>query len=285
MKFKLLLSLVISACISIQVQTIKAQATIAADINVGASNSSPQQLEVVNGNLYFNAFEPSAGQEPRFFNGTSVSLLSDIRTGTTGSGSFSYFAAIGSDVYFQANNGVTGAELWKWNGVTATLAADITPGAGGSNPRGMIAYGGKIYFDANNQFYSFDGTTAVLIGGGITNAQQFAVYAGKLFFAATSTGTGTELYSYNGTSLVLEADIIPGSLSSTPQQLFVYGSRLYFNASNGTSGQELFSFDGTTAALAADIVPGSGSGNPAFFAELGGNLYFRATNAANGTEL
>ena len=87
---------------------------------------------MANGKLYFNAFEPIAGQEPRFFNGTSVSLVSDIRAGATGSGGFSYFAAIGTDIYFQASDGVTGAELWKWDGVTATLAADITPGSGGS---------------------------------------------------------------------------------------------------------------------------------------------------------
>ncbi|HEX8530163.1 MAG TPA: hypothetical protein VF646_09070, partial [Cytophagales bacterium] len=58
---------------------------------------------------------------------------------------------------------------------------------------------------------------------------------GKLYFAATTTGTGTELWQsdLSGANLTLVKDIVTGTGSSSPAQFTLAGSALYFAANGG----------------------------------------------------
>lgn len=137
------------------------------------------------------------------------------------------------------------------SGQVTTLEADIFPGQTGSVPEYLTEYNGKLYFAA------FDG--------------------------ATGGGHGTELWSYDGVTAQLVADIFPGGFfSSSPRDLIVYDSVLYFSADDGVHGRELWAFNGDSAYLFADIQLTSANGGnsePQNFQEYNGILYFSGFKA------
>lgn len=122
-------------------------------------------------------------------------------------------------------------------------------------------------------------------GNAASSPGSLTVYNGKLFFRATSAAYGFELWSYDGTSAVMEADIYTGAGDSYPNHLTVFDGKLYFQATDGSSGTELWSYDGSTATLEADIWPGSESSTPRDMTEYDGKLYFQAYDAVFGNEL
>src|SRR5215213_6084108 len=73
-----------------------------------------------------------------------------------------------------------------------------------------------------NTTYSFDTKSSSPSG--------FTSYHGRTFFAATSEATGAELWSSDGNSASLVADIIPGSSGSNPAALKVVNDVLVFDA-------------------------------------------------------
>jgi len=117
-------------------------------------------------------------------------------------------------------------------------------------------------------------------------------FNGKLYFGADANdGHGRELWSYDGTTAILAADIRSGigfNGWSNPQYLAVYNGKLYFSANGGDgAGTELWSFDGTTASRVADIYPGTGNSLPSYLAVYDGKLYFSADDGSGsyGNEL
>ena len=115
-------------------------------------------------------------------------------------------------------------------------------------------------------------------GWGESAPSDLAVYNGKLYFRASSASNGIELWSYDGSTAAIEADINLGVGESNPNFLTVYDGKLYFCADDGNSGHELWSYDGTTATLVSDILPGSESSNPSYLVVYNGKLFFRATS-------
>jgi ELWxxDGT repeat protein len=117
-----------------------------------------------------------------------------------------------------------------------------------------------------------------------------------VFFSASNSDTGRELYKSDGTEAgtVLVKDIVPGTfVSSIPLELTVFAGELFFTANlEDTDGRELWSTDGTEAGtqMYTDIFPGD---EDAFFYDGGyvnmhrnGNtLYLFAINATVGYEL
>jgi ELWxxDGT repeat protein len=116
---------------------------------------------------------------------------------------------IGSLVLFVATDG-TGDELWKTDGVTVTRVRDIRP-SGGSNPDGLVASGGKVFFQANDGTNGYepwvsDGTKAGTFmlknikASGSSFPEEFTPIAGgRVVFAATDGTHGRELWVSDGT--------------------------------------------------------------------------------------
>jgi ELWxxDGT repeat protein len=114
---------------------------------------------------------------------------------------------------------------------------------------------------------------------------------GTAFFAATTAGTGRELWKSDGTAngTVLVKDVWPGPASSEPRALANISGTLYFIASMGPERWELWKSDGT----ANGTVRVSGSVNlfrtgipdqPAV--EYNGAIYFRGSGTdGSGLEL
>jgi ELWxxDGT repeat protein len=121
---------------------------------------------------------------------------------------------------------------------------------------------------------------------------------GTLFFLASQSTTGIELWASDGTTkgTRLVADINPG-----PAPAFTYDSPWLtewnglaaFIAEDGTHGFELWVSDGTSAGtrMVKDIRPGAGHAFPpeqfpfVSLFNMGGTLYFGADDGANGMEL
>ncbi len=113
------------------------------------------------------------------------------------------------------------------------------------------------------------------------------VWNGVMYFSATETASGNELWRSDGTAAGtwLVADINAGTSSSSPEFLTVFDGELYFAATDGIHGVELWKTDGTgpgTVRL-SDINAGSSSANPESLTPVGNTLFFTATNGTTAS--
>jgi len=126
----------------------------------------------------------------------------------------------------------------------------------------------------------FPGTTG-------SHPENFIVYNNNLYFTATSSIFGTELFYIDTNDVVsLANDISNGSASSNPSNLFIYNNSLYFSADDGINGDEIWRTSGTIATTQIlKNINTTGSSFPQNFTEYNGNLYFTADNDSNGIEI
>jgi ELWxxDGT repeat protein len=243
--------------------------TVLMNINPGGATSSsyPKYFTHWNGFLYFQAFHPERGYELWRTDGTNVSLVADLRPGT--SSSFpEYMTAFQNQLYFRATDGVNGSELFRFDGNSITLAADIRPG-GDSYPKGLTVLSDLLFFAADDgvhgwELWQFDGTTASLVKDlnpdGDAFPEQLVVLGDLLYFVATTPETGYELWSYDGRQVRLVADLHPGSEGSYPKELSVRGGKVYFSAAaDGNNWEPWTLVSDATAATAVLAISPAGS--------------------------
>jgi ELWxxDGT repeat protein/VCBS repeat-containing protein len=242
------------------------ETTLVTDLWVGSGGSSPQNLTVLDGKLYF------------------------VATGNnTADGD------VGRELY--AHDPATGE---------TTLVADLSAGSGWSFPILLTVLEGKLYFsaagnnttdgDVGRELYVHDPATgettlvADLVAGSNSSApQDLTVFEGKLYFSAVGNNTtdgdvGRELYVHDPATgeTTLVADLVTGSAGSSPRFLTVLEGKLYFsaagnNTTDGDVGRELYVHDPATGAttLVADL-HGSFGSNPESLTVVDGKLYFSA---------
>lgn len=135
--------------------------------------------------------------------------------------------------------------------------ADINPGSGGSDPSGLVALDGWLYF------------------------------------AATDAVKGRELWKTKGTAATTRRvmDICPGACSSDPDELTRVGRFIYFTAYDPQKGRELWRTKGTRkyTKRVKDIRPGTGGSNPHNLVRVGSGttvqLFFAADDGVHGNDL
>lgn len=217
---------------------------------------SPTGLEVYNGNLYFNLFASDGSQYQLYhYNGTSVTRDSNITPPFARQFDPREMTVYNGALYFTACGDEFGSEVWKYDGTDFTrisnintgTASDAEPFASDANPSGYTLFNGNLYFSAN------DGTN------------------------------GTELYEYDGTTISMVEDAIPGGGINPSGDAIdmefsgvVYNGELYFAANDGSHGWELWKYDGSTASLVEDLKPGSDSSSPSSLVVYNGELYYSA---------
>ncbi len=218
------------------------------EIAAGTAASDPRDFCAFNGQLFFQATDPTNGAEVWVSDTTAngTVLFADIVPGTGGSFPAN-FTAYNNKLYFSASDGSAGRDLW----VTTGTAGNFTP---------LGVYPGN---DANPKYLT--------------------VANGLLFFAA-NRGNGIELCHTDGAALGT-VDINPGAGSSNPADFTVLGSEIYFTADDGAHGREVWMSDGTATTLLADIRVGAASSSPSSLTAFNGNLYFAADDGVNGSQL
>ena len=186
--------------------------------------------------LYFNAWEPSEGEELWRSDGTAAGthLVRDICPGACPGRRAYEMVESGGILYFHGDDGEHGGELWRSDGTAAGtwMVTDIAPGPRGSFPSFFTAAPGGVYFVANDRSHGVE-----------------------LWWSDGTTG---------GTRMVV--DLFPadpqGSSNDGPSHLVMLGTTLLFAADDGAHGRELWRTDGTAAgtSLLLDALPGPGSG-------------------------
>ncbi|MCU0724694.1 MAG: hypothetical protein MUE73_02725 [Planctomycetes bacterium] len=117
---------------------------------------------------------------------------------------------------------------------------------------------------------------------------SFTLFDGNVYFTASSSTTGSELWRSDGTpgGTGLVRDINPGPPGANPARPTELNGALYFAAGDGYRGVELWKTDGTAAGteIVKEIFPGSagGAAGPRRFGTL---LYFVGTEPEHGAEL
>ncbi|MEL6414836.1 MAG: DUF4214 domain-containing protein [Pseudomonadota bacterium] len=257
--------------------------------------------------LIFGAKLNGLGQELYSFDGSDVTLLQDFYPGSLPGISSTFEHVIFDDMLvFTALDPATGLELYTYSGIddgSELTLIDIRPGINSSlagQRSGMIVYDDAVYFDVvtdNNgiELAKFDGQTVSTIDifPGFSSSTPgtdggFVEFNGKLIFDAFgSFEMGRELYSYDGQSVTLIADIAAGAADGAPgrQSGFVeYDGKLYFSAFTPEHGRELHVYDGNTVELAADIARGDLSSSPNNLIVNNGYLFFQAETFETGEE-
>jgi ELWxxDGT repeat protein len=128
-----------------------------------------------------------------------------------------------------------------------------------------------------------------------SNPSSFVPFRDRLYFLATDSDHGIELWRTDGTpeGTELFAEILAGPGPDQPfhtadaNYLAVAEGWLYFRAWDPAHGEELWRTDGTVqgTSLFADVWPGPGSGAPGAFAPTPTGLYFVARDPEHGLEL
>jgi len=177
--------------------------------------------------------------------------VADLNPGTADTAKISFgfsrrdefMAAYQGALYFQGNEGHTGSELWRVSkGSAPSQVVNLAPGSQNSTPH------------------------------------AFVVFQNSLYFAASTPATGEELYRYDGQSVTLAGETVPGATGAEILSTVVYGDAIYFTR-QATSGFDVWRFDGATAepvtainSISGPVLDSVRSASP--FAVFDGKLYF-----------
>jgi ELWxxDGT repeat protein len=256
------------------------------------------RMAVFQNKLYFPGNNGFTGTEPFVYDGVNPPVLIDLRPGLYGSGA-NDFLTFGSRLYFTASSKIDSGytSLYRYDGINPPVEIS---GGYQTNPAGLTAYKGKVYFSASgaggNELYAYDtlGGTVSLVkdisvssGGG---PMGFIVANGKLYFTAREDNYGNELFSYDGTTVTRLTDIAPGGLSGVSYNpwgnMAYYKGAIYFGGAYDAMSYQLYKYDIATAtpSLVKTIYAGQNA-NPAEFYVFNGKLYFDATDNVSGAEL
>jgi ELWxxDGT repeat protein len=267
-----------------------------ADIYPGSGHSYPHNLTAINGTLYFSARDNTYGYELWMSNG-NVAWTVNPEINSKGDSDPYGFMKWNGTVYFIAYDSDNGWELRK---ITEKGIEIVAYGADidfDSHPY-LIALDDGLYFCANDgshgwELWRSDGMNAGMLDDirpGMlddirpsSSPSDLTEVNGTLFFSATTSASGRELWKSDGTEAgtILVTNICPGSVSSSPANLTEMNGVLYFTAtSNGTNWLWKNDANGVSSVGNQNCAR-----NPQFLTVMNGILFFGADGSTNGWKL
>jgi ELWxxDGT repeat protein len=261
------------------------------DIIPGAIGSQPSQLTLayaesaggtfptsaVSNVVYFTAGYSDGGWVLGSTNGTDVTLITHIPsdTGPQRIPLPTHLVGVNGTLFFEAGN-----SLWKLPaGSTDPVLYDPY-----AVVRAAASNNGVLYWLGSNQV----GTgllRATDLSAGSTVVAPFDSVGdelvdvnGTLYFAASNSNDGMELWKSNGTGASQVMDIWPGPDSSDPRQLTYINGTLFFTAVQPDRGRELWHYESSasSAGIVKDVFPGEESSHPDQLVDFDGTLLFTA---------
>lgn len=256
------------------------------------NSSSPRELTVFAGKLYFSASDGSAVRDLWSTTGAAGNLVRwDVNPGLNADPR--HMTVAGTRMFFAAVDIGAGNELRFTDGTTV-LPVDINP-TGDSNPAEFVALGTTVFFTADNgangrEVWMSNGVATSMLAdiapGALSSYPAgLAVFQDKLYFSADD-GTGSQLWVSTGVSGDAQA-VKPGPVAGNfrlPSRLTPVGNTL-FMAARGEgplhpTGVELWSTDGTLGSLdlVSDIDNSAHNSNPSYLTAFNGTLVFSAAS-------
>jgi ELWxxDGT repeat protein len=245
------------------------------------TESLPSGLQVVDGLLYFDAYDGDRGRSIFRSDGTEEGT---IFLAAASRGERSGMVSFGGRVYFGAFDQDSHLGLWRTDGTP-----EETVRVRGIPTFLLTAFRNRLYFvgeeGGTSGAWTSDGTSegTVLFLPGIGD---IAATSASLFLVDRGTGgTPPRLWRSDGT--------LPATLlaefpqQSWPGSLTLAGDRLFFVAGEADHGFELWTSDGTPAGtrVVRDIWPGPGDSWPQGLTAINGLLLFSARDPIHGDEL
>jgi ELWxxDGT repeat protein len=190
------------------------------DLLPGPDDSSPHDLTLLGGRVYFLAADPQqAGSEALWVSdGTAAGtrLVAPLTTQEAPALARSLTAA-GGRLFFVVDDETVGSELWTSDGTAggSRLVSDLRPGPAGSYPQRLTAVDGRLVFAADD---------------GVSGLEPWV---------SDGTAQGTRRLG----------DLAPGLDASSPGPFVAAGSFVFFGAWDPVHGRELWAVP--RAALAA----------------------------------
>ena len=262
--------------------------------------SSPHEMAVFQGAVYFAASDPTAGVELWKSDGTpgGTARLKDIQPGSNGSDPRELTVA-GNRLFFHATDGVHGAELWKSDGTAAgtVQVADLNP-SGDAFPvtpglpalYQLAALGSDLIFFARNasalQLWRTDGVHTTQLT--TADVPDFIPVVAKDLLTLGGSARyliGSEIWSSDGTAAgtlrIRDAAVSTSSIQLTNGKLSpgsmspLADGRLFFPATNGASpNTQPWKTDGTAAGTSQIITLPIDQAAPYGTHPLGSSLVF-----------
>jgi ELWxxDGT repeat protein len=214
---------------------------------------------------------------PQQANGAgTIELAADVTTGSADSFP-NLFTEFNGELFFEGDTvgDWNHSEPFKYNPTTDTVT-QITngnrPASGDSNLTSLTVFNGNLYtvmkssvgrelFQYNAATNTFDLHTN-LNGAGDSYPREFTEFDGDLYFVATDTAVGEEIFRLRGDNNTIElaADVLNGSGSSYPGLFTEFNGELFFEADTvgDWNHAEPFKYNPTT-----DTVTQITNGNPA----------------------
>ena len=180
-----------------------------------------------------------------------------------GSGTYAgTLTTIGDELYYTGRNGTSDLYLWKYDGINQTeLVLDNIYFESYYQGNPLFVFNNELYFSASDGIHDQElmklvinhtgDASAVLIADIHPNfgsyPMNFASFNNQLYFQANDGTHGYELWTYDGNTASMVADINQGFLDGTNySNLVVYENNLFFSGTiNGTYQGTIYAYDGT----------------------------------------
>ena len=266
--------------------------SLLSDIEPGSGGSNPGYFTPFQNKLYFSAQNSATGYELYSYDPTTnaTSLVADIALGTEDSDP-EQLTVIGNNLYFLATTPSYGQELYRYDGNSVIRCTDVNPGPAHGVEYFSALYNGEIYFSgrdgtsSSNRLFTYNPTTNTtalkyVIDPTIQGfySRGFTIYGGRLYFFASTSVAGAELWVTDGITTNMVQDLFPGSSSAVSylSEITVWNGKLYFTAFTNEYGIELFQLstpEGTSIRNVsfkgdASIAPNPSHGNATLFLDL-----------------
>jgi ELWxxDGT repeat protein len=287
-----------------QYDTSTATVSVVNGIAPTAIPFNPASLTVLNGKLYFYAWDNAHGYELWSYDGTNTTRLTDIAPGT-GSGTLTaqhMMAGYKNDIYFNGSVDAYKYQLYRYNTSTGTASVVHVFNAtssGTAMPTNFIKYNGKLYFSATGyqdtvtyQVWSTDSVTTKRVtsicGQTCTAAPTwYCVFGNSLYFNARTSTYGYELYRFTDTATALQVVSTP-----TAPSVAVYPNPAHGDATLSIALPAPETLSITLSDLSGRLVwskrPAQYSGNSKLqlpTAEIAPGLYFYQLRNTNGDRI